>query len=100
MKRYTSADMAIAEVQSLALQKKAILIASELQESILVLARELFKLDYTQEIRQRYTLYLKSPFDSHFTKIHQFNSLDSFCLWYLSRHPYKDFQLINYTECQ
>lgn len=98
MKHYTSADLAIAEAQYISLCKKAKLLASDLQQPVIMLARDLYKLDYSEEIRLRYTLYLKSPFDTHFTKINQFHSLEDFCLWYVSKHPYKEFELLNYKQ--
>ena len=98
MKKYTTADIALSEVQSIALQKKARLMASELQQPLLVLFRELYRLDYSGEIRLRFTLCLKSPFDEHFTKINQFHNLEEFCLWYVSRHPFKDFDLLNFKQ--
>lgn len=98
MIRFTDADVVTSELQTDRLKKRASLLASEAQTPVLLLAREVVYGKHHKDFLLRFPLYLKSPYDQHFTLVKLFYKLEDFCLWYVSRHPYREFEFINYSQ--
>lgn len=98
MKKFSSLDISVNELNINALKKRATIIASEINEPVIVLFRELISSVYNESVTEQFVLYLHSNLDSCFVRLKHFQSLDNFILWYLGKHPYKDFTFLNYTE--
>lgn len=99
MKKYLSpADLACYELENINLDKLVSRIVSELQQPVLCLKREPITDDHSHKSYLVYRLYFRSHIDTHFTLVKLFRSLDDFCIWYVSSHPYRDFKLVNYSQ--
>lgn len=100
MRKYLDmADISLLEIENLNLDKVARQWCSQLQEPILLFKREVYHDSHIQKSSVTYRLYLTSHMDKHHLLIKTFNTLDAFCLWYVSRHPYRGFELLNYMNC-
>lgn len=98
MSKYLNiADISAIEVENLQLDKFVCKFCSDYQEPVIFLKREVFTDTHTRKSILVYRLYFRSHLDARPVQIKFFHSLDSFCLWYISKHPYKDFLLVNYT---
>ena len=84
--------------ENLELEKFVRKFCSANQEPVIVLKREVFEDSHIRKSSLVYRLYFRSHLDPHLVLLKVFHSLDSFCLWYVGRHPYREFELINYSQ--
>lgn len=92
------ADISALEVENLQLDKYVRKFCSDNQEPVLLLKREVFTDTHTRKSSLVYRLYFRSHLDARPVQVKFFHSLDAFCLWYVTKHPYRHFELINYLN--
>lgn len=99
MNKYLNiADISAIEVENLQLDKYVRKFCSDNQEPVLLLKREVFTDTHTRKSSLVYRLYFRSHLDSRPVLVKFFHSLDAFCLWYVTKHPYRQIELINYLN--